>query len=301
MCNKGLLVFGVASYVGAIASLVTIVVTAGALNAFIFTAPGAIPFMHWAVSLGSGTLGLVVAFKFGLDAYYSCMLKSLSPGQSSPCLADYELASSWLSTAIVALSIFVASVTVLLVFSAIPFVVTAATVALLISLGAAAFALLASGEAIGKLIGCLEKQTPSVKKTPLTETSVTVFTCPLNTATCGEGDLKQVQPNAGGVYTTSPSLAVNGVPKTTANIISITATVTDSFNNAVSLDPADLYSPNTHAIGDPNGWIARLDWAKLGTRGLRLEPSLRRWTITLEFNITGGKGERYDVSCNITT
>lgn len=299
MCNKNLLILGLVAISGAIFSLIAIIATAGVLSAGIFSAPAATPLIVSATVVAGVALSGLIAFRVALDAYYNCVLSKLSIAPTAHCLYEFELARNWLTAAIAAVILFLASCVALVAVSWIPLVVTIASAALIATLLIANGAIIQADIDTAKFIGCIDKQL-ATQRLPLKVVVTEVWSCPLNKATCANTDLGQVQPSTQGVYSTSPSLAVNAVPKYQQIVTGMTASVTDGFNNKISIDSANLFSPNSHSIGDPNGWVARLDWAALGPKGLRVEPAQRRWTISLDFRLADGSAKQHAIACYIS-
>lgn len=126
-----------------------------------------------------------------------------------------------------------------------------------------------------------------------------VVSCPLNLAVCDDSELKEVtltqEP-----YPVSKTFVIL-MKHSQGEITSLSARVTDSFNNTVNIDPGDIYKPNTHTLLDPSYWAVRLNWPTLSAAGIRVEAATesRAWTVVIDVAWDGSQEtitHRFDVS-----
>jgi hypothetical protein len=130
--------------------------------------------------------------------------------------------------------------------------------------------------------------------------AIRVASCPKNKATCDDSALKEekllTEP-----YPVSKTFVILVKQAQDEPITSLSATVTDSFSNTVSIDSADIYKPNTHTLLDPSYWAVRLNWPTLSAAGIRVEAATesRAWTVVIDATWDGNQEtitHRFDVS-----
>jgi hypothetical protein len=248
------------------------------------------------VLLGAATLAATgaphVAFYFLLDKWWTCALVAVGP--MSECANLYKSLTQLWATLGVAL----ATATVACIVGAIPAAVPWWGTAVIITLGLLCGAILVMLALVdtwyGLLRACVARKAEErgVSPSPLVPLpspgAYMVLTCPLNKSVCADGDLQQATRTAAGVYTTSPSFALVLAPPATGTIASVTADVVDGFSRKALVSARDILPPNTHSIGDKSRWAVRLDWAKLSTAGIRVEPRNRDWAVNVHTTRTDG-------------
>jgi len=109
-----------------------------------------------------------------------------------------------------------------------------------------------------------------------------VTSCPQPKAVCNDSEMAEIT-LAQEPYPVSKTFVIV-LKHNQGEITSLSARVTDSFNNTVNIDPADIYKPNTHNLLASSYWAVRLNWNTLGAKGIRVEAAQesRIWTVAID-------------------
>lgn len=297
MCNKNWIIVGIIHLNAMFVTALILCITAAAANASVFGALAAVPIMISASVVVGGALASLAAYYAGLRSYYECMLRAANLSHGGPCAEPYAAARGTLEAAMAFTTLLLATCISVSVVAWIPFTLAAAIVGITYSFTLITGFLIRTNVAIANLIRCLESQ---VSRRRSTMTAIKVLSCPLELAVCSDQELSEVPIGTNGIHITSLSFAINLKAQTPKTISKVTANVTDGFSKTVAIDSAQIFTPGNHSIGPKDGWIVRLDWQKLNTKGIKIDIQKNRWLVTMDVTYADGTKSVETVTSDVT-